>query len=62
MLERFEGMDVQTVSDEIAAPGFEQAIRDSDTNVDGRLCIKIIPNAGGPPQFDPAFVYLDNKI
>jgi hypothetical protein len=26
MLERFEGMDVQTVSDEIAAPGFEQAI------------------------------------
>ena len=43
MLERFEGMDVQTVSDEIAAPGLEQAIRDSDTNVDGRLCIKIIP-------------------
>jgi hypothetical protein len=23
MLERFEGMDVETVSDEIAAPGFE---------------------------------------
>jgi hypothetical protein len=62
MLERFEGMDVQTVSDEIAAPGLEQAIRDSDTNVDGRLCIKIIPNDGGPPQFDPAFVYLDNKV
>ena len=25
-------------------------------------CIKIIPNDGGPPQFDLAFVYLDNKI
>lgn len=42
-------------------PSFEQAIRDSDKNGDGRLCIKIIPNDGGPPQFDPAFVYLDNK-
>jgi hypothetical protein len=51
-----------TVSDEIAAPGFEQAIRDSDANVDGRLCTKIIPNDGGPPQFDLTFVYLDNKI
>ena len=37
MLERFEGTDVQTVSDEIAAPGFEQAIRDSDANVEAAL-------------------------
>jgi hypothetical protein len=42
-------------------PSFEQPIRDSDKNGDGRLCIKIIPNDGGPPQFDTAFVYLDNK-
>jgi hypothetical protein len=58
----FVGMDVQTVIDTIAAPGFEDALRASDKNGDGRLCIKIIPNDGGPPQFDPAFVFIDNKI
>jgi hypothetical protein len=31
-------------------------------NGDGYLYIKIIPNGGGSPQFDPAFLYLDNKI
>ena len=55
-------MDVQTVIDTIAAPGFEDALRAEDTNRDNRLCIKIIPNEGGPPQFDPAFVFIDNKI
>jgi hypothetical protein len=51
MLERFEGMDVQTVSDEIAAPGFEQAIRDSDTNVDGsdaHVRVQVLTNARSP--------------
>jgi hypothetical protein len=58
----FEGMTVQNVIDTIAAPGFEDALRASDKNGDGRLCIKIIPNEGGPPQFDPAFIFIDNKI
>ena len=58
----FEAMDVQTVIDTIAAPGFEDALRAEDKNGDNRLCIKIIPNEGGPPQFDPAFVFIDNKI
>jgi hypothetical protein len=58
----FEGMTVRTVIDTIAAPGFEDALHASDKNGDGRLCIKIIPNEGGPPQFDPAFVFIDNKI
>jgi hypothetical protein len=58
----FVGKDVQTVIDTIATPGFEDAIRASDKNGDSRLCIKIIPKTGGPPQFDPAFVYIDNKI
>jgi hypothetical protein len=59
----FVGMDIQTVIDTIAAPGFDpQAFHDEDRNGDNRLCIKIIPNEGGPPQFDPAFVFIDNKI
>jgi hypothetical protein len=57
----FEGMTIEEVL-EIAAPGFEQALRDEDRNADNRLCIKIIPNEGGPPQFDPAFVFIDNHI
>jgi hypothetical protein len=59
----FVGMDIQTVIDTIAAPGFDpQAFFDEDKNGDNRLCIKIIPNEGGPPQFDPAFVFVDNHI
>jgi hypothetical protein len=59
----FVGMDIQTVIDTIAAPDFNpQAFFDEDGNGDDRLCIKIIPNEGGPPQFDPAFVFIDNKI
>jgi hypothetical protein len=58
----YELMRVNTVLRTIAAPGFEQSIKDFDVNGDGYLCIKIIPNEGGPPQFDPAFLYLDNKI
>gem|GEM_PF-5822429 len=48
--------------DTVATPGFEDAIRASDKNGNSRLCIKIIPKTGGPPQFDLAFVYIDNKI
>jgi hypothetical protein len=32
------------------------------TDAHNRLCIKIILNEGGPPQFDPAFVFIDNMI
>jgi hypothetical protein len=55
-------MTVKTVLRTIAASGFEESIKAFDVNADGYLCIKIIPNEGGPPQFDPAFLYLDNKI
>jgi hypothetical protein len=55
-------MTVRQVLRTIAAPGSEQAIIDEDKNGDGRLCIKIVPNEGGPPQFDPAFVFVDNHI
>jgi hypothetical protein len=59
----FVGMTIQEVLDTIAAPGFPpEAFFDEDRNEDLRLCIKIIPNEGGPPQFDPAFVFIDNKI
>jgi hypothetical protein len=57
----FEGMTIEEVL-VIAAPGFEDALRAEDRNADNRLCIKIIPNEGGPPQFDPAFVFIDNHI
>jgi hypothetical protein len=57
----FEGMTIEEVL-VIAAPGFEDALRDEDRNADNRLCIKIIPNEGGPPQFNPAFVFIDNKV
>jgi hypothetical protein len=55
-------MDIQNVIGTIAAPDFDpQAFFDEDRNADNRLCIKIIPNEGGPPV-DPAFVFIDNKI
>jgi hypothetical protein len=59
----FVGMTIQEVLDTIATPGFDpQAFFDEDKNGDNRLCIKIIPNEGGPPQFNPAFVFINNKI
>jgi hypothetical protein len=59
----FEGMTIEEVLTTIAAPGFDpQAFEDEDRNGDNRLCIKIIPNEGGPPQFNPAFVFVDNHI
>ena len=56
----YELMTVKQVIKTIAAPGFEDSIRAKDANGDGYLCIKIIPNDGGPKQFEPAFVYADN--
>jgi hypothetical protein len=59
----FEAMTIRQVLRTIAAPGFDpQAFYDEDRNGDNRLCIKIVPNEGGPPQFDPAFVFVDNHI
>jgi hypothetical protein len=58
----YELMRVNTVLRTITAPGFEQSIKDFDANADGYLCIKIIPNEGGPPQFDPAFLYLVRRV
>lgn len=58
----YKVMAVQTVIDTIAHPDFVQALRDADVNQDGNLCIKLIPNDGGPKQFDPAFLFLDNHV
>ena len=59
----FQAMTIRQVLRTIAAPDFpRQAFFDEDRNGDNRLCIKIIPNEGGPPQFDPAFVFVDNHI
>jgi hypothetical protein len=59
----FVGMDIPTVLATIASPDVDpQAFEDEDRNADNRLCIKIIPNEGGPPQFNPAFVFIDNKV
>jgi hypothetical protein len=59
----FEAMTIRQVLRTIAAPDFDrQAFFDEDRNGDNRLCIKIVPNEGGPPQFDPAFVFVDNHI
>jgi hypothetical protein len=57
----FELMTVKEVLRTIAASGSEAAIKAEDSNQDGYLCVKIIPNNGGPPQFDPAFAYVDNN-
>jgi hypothetical protein len=59
----FQAMTIKQVLRTIAAPGFDpQAFYDEDRNGDNRLCIKIVPNEGGPPQFNPAFVFVDNHI
>ena len=59
----FVAMTIDEVLATIASPDVErQAFEDEDRNNDDRLCIKIIPNEGGPPQFNPAFVFVDNHI
>jgi hypothetical protein len=63
VLKRFEAITIRQVLRTIAAPDFDpQAFYDEDRNGDNRLCIKIVPNEGGSPQFDPAFVFVDNHI
>ena len=54
----FELTPVATVL-EIAAPGFEGAIRDADRNVDQLLCVKLLPEP--IPLFEPTFLYYDNN-
>jgi hypothetical protein len=59
----FEAMTIEEVLSTIASPDVDpMAFFDEDRNDDLRLCIKIIPNEGGPPQFNPAFVFVDNHI
>jgi hypothetical protein len=54
----FEVMTVDEVL-EIAAPGFDDAIRAQDANADGRLCVKLLPEP--IPLFEPTFLYYDNN-
>jgi hypothetical protein len=59
----FEAMTIQEILDTIASPDVDPtAFKGEDRNNDDRLCVKIIPNEGGPPRFNPAFVYVDNHI
>jgi len=59
----FEAMTIEEVLSTIASPDVDPMVFfDEDRNDDLRLCIKIIPNEGGPPQFNPAFVFVDNHI
>jgi len=60
--EGFELMTVKEVLRTIVTPGSEEAIIAGDVNNDGYICVKIIPNGGGPPQFDPAFAFVDNTV
>jgi hypothetical protein len=59
----FEAMTIEEVLATIASPDVDPtAFSDEDRNKDDRLCIKIILNEGGPPQFNLAFVFVDNHI
>lgn len=60
--EGFELMTVKEVLRTIVTPGSEEAVIAGDVNNDGYICVKIIPNEGGPPQFDPAFAFVDNTV
>ena len=57
----YELMKIRDIIRELADPAFVDVIPTYDKNGDGYLCVKVIPNEGGPPQFDPAFVFFDNK-
>jgi hypothetical protein len=56
----FELFRVQYIIARLAAPGFADAIRATDANNDGYLCVRILPNFP-ENRFDPAFVYVDNN-
>ncbi len=58
----FELMDLKTVLRELAAEGFEGALRAADTNADQFLCVKVLGNF--PKPFEPGkpvFVFTDNN-
>jgi hypothetical protein len=45
---------------EIAAPGFEDAIRAEDRNGDSQLCVMLLPEP--IPLFEPTFLFYDNRV
>jgi hypothetical protein len=58
----FELMDLKTVLRELAAEGFEDALRAADTNADEFLCVRVLENF--PKPFEPGkpvFVFTDNN-
>jgi hypothetical protein len=59
--EGFALLTVKEIVKTLAAPDFVKIIPTYDANGDGYLCAKVLPNEGGPPVFDPAFVFFDNK-
>jgi hypothetical protein len=59
--EGFALLTVKEIVRTLAAPDFVKTIPTYDANGDGYLCAKVLPNGGGPPVFDPAFVFFDNK-
>jgi hypothetical protein len=62
MLAGLRWMDISTVLATIASPDVDpRAFEDDDRNAGNRLCIENIRNEDGPPQFNPAFVFIDKK-
>jgi hypothetical protein len=55
----FDLVSVDAVLD-IAAPGFERAIRAEDRNKDNQLCVLLLP--GAIPLFEPTFLFYDNRV
>ena len=55
----FDLVTVDAVLD-IAAPGFEDAIRAEDRNNDNQLCLLLLP--GPIPLFEPTFLFYDNRV
>ena len=60
----FELMTVAYVLDELAAPGFEEAIRGNDRNADQHLCVMINDAPGLVKLLEPntPFIYTDNNV
>lgn len=60
----FELMTVADVLRELAAPGFEEAIRANDRNADEYLCVMINNAPGLVKLLDPntPFIYTDNNV
>jgi hypothetical protein len=57
----FELMSLKTVLREIAAEGFEDALRAADKNADEFLCVRILENFPNPFEpGKPVFVFTDN--